>query len=206
MATLTTKYSIGDVVWYATTTTERKQHPCPDCLGTREWKAIAPSGREYKFACPRCGGGYSGNSDTSLSYTASVGRASKLTIGQVRAVVGGDGNSWEKPASYMCRETGIGGGSVYDEDSLYPSEAEALAAAKVKADLNNSQIDWIVKQYEKSLSVSDYQLADADLKTKYDELHRAQSKIRYIIDDLRNCDTIEDVKSELDRYDAKQAA
>lgn len=34
-----TKFSIGDVVYYATTTTETKEHECPDCLGTRKWKA-----------------------------------------------------------------------------------------------------------------------------------------------------------------------
>ena len=49
-----TKFSIGDVVYFADTIIETKMHDCPDCLGTRKWKAISPAETEYTFDCPRC--------------------------------------------------------------------------------------------------------------------------------------------------------
>lgn len=173
MAVIETKYSIGDVVWHARTSPERKQHPCPDCNGTRKWKATSPAGNEYDFACPRCTARYQSNDVLSLDYTASVGTVQKLTIGSVRHDSHKFGGGSE--TQYMCVETGVGSGNLYNEDRLFPSEQEARAAAQAMADESNKTTDWIVKLYNKTLELSDYQLENALIKEAKDAKSRAGS-------------------------------
>ena len=154
MAELKTRYGIGDTVWAAQLTTERKRHPCPDCKGTTAWKALSPAGYEYTFTCPRCSARYCGHREASLDYTLYVPRTEQLTIGSVRV----DTNDKEHPVSYMCRETGVGSGTVWYEEKLFLSSEEALSAAQTEADQNNAKTEWIVKEYDDSLAVSDYEL------------------------------------------------
>lgn len=181
MATLTTKYSVGDVVYRGFTTTERKQHPCPDCLGSRKWKAISPAGGEYEFRCPRCAASYTSNNDISLWYTASTPAVECLTIGSVRVDTA---PSFDREGTeYMCRETGIGSGSVYYESDLHETEEAARAAATAKAALNNETVEWIVKLYNKALEISDYELDNATLKLAKDEASNARSML-YGLNDL----------------------
>lgn len=130
MAVIETKFSVGDTVWHASTATEKKQHPCPDCLDSREWKAISPAGDEFNFRCPRCSANYVARDELSLAYTASVPAVRKLTIGSVRYDSHDTWGEGKSPASYMCEETGVGGGSVYNEDRLFATEAEAQVAAR----------------------------------------------------------------------------
>ncbi len=196
MAIITTKYSIGDAVFHASTTTERKRHPCPDCLGSRQWEAKSPAGREYKFACPRCGGGYRSDHDSSIDYTAFIPSTRRLTIGQVRAQVGHEPHN-----EYMCHETGIGGGSIYYEKDLFTTEAEALEAATIKATASNIQIPWAAEQYKKSLEVSDYQLSDASVKAERDRLAKIRITLNYLVEDLRGCISIEEVQREIEKFD-----
>jgi len=47
---------------------------------------------------------------------------------------------------------------------LFGTEKEALDAAKIEAAKQNQDIDWIVSLYDKSLSISDYQLDSAKIK------------------------------------------
>jgi hypothetical protein len=177
MATITTKFSVGDTVWHAGTTTDRKQHDCPDCLNTRKWQGASPAGSEYSFACPRCSTRYSSFDDLRLDYTAHVPFVSKRTIGSVR--VDTHPGSWgdQEPHSYMCAETGVGSGAVYRESDLFATEEEALKAAEAKAALANANSEWIVKLYNKSLEISDYQLENAALKAAKDEAARARSML-----------------------------
>jgi hypothetical protein len=173
MATLTTKYSIGDVVWHASTMTEQKQHPCPDCLGTRKWKATSPAGAEYEFGCPRCGTRYHHNRDLQLDYTAHVAHIERLTIGSIQYNTAS--GIYDHGARYMCRETGVGSGSVYNESDLYETEEAAQRAAEAIAALNNSSVEWVVKLYDKSLELSDYQLDSAALKLAKEAESRSRS-------------------------------
>lgn len=175
MAIIETKYSIGDVVYLASTTTERKQHPCPDCKGTKRWKALSPAGGEYSFACPRCSSSYRAGTDMSLDYTASVPSVARLTIGSVRHDSNERGN--RSATSYMCRETGVGSGSVYDEARLFETETGAMAAAALMADEANQKTEWIVKQYDQALSISDYQIENAAMKLAQDAKSRAGSML-----------------------------
>ncbi len=197
MATITTKFSIGDTVYHAWMTTERKRHPCPDCLGTRKWSAKSPAGREYEVDCPRCSTTYLSDRDLSIDYSAFAPAVQRLTIGQVEAHAGGS----ESKNKYMCAETGIGSGTIYYEHDLFETEAEALEAASVKAKIATAETPWVVEQYNKTLRVCDYQLSDASLKTDNDRLMQKRITLDYIIQDIRSCTSIEEVQAEIDKFD-----
>jgi hypothetical protein len=173
MATITTKYSVGDAVFHAWVTTERKQHPCPDCMGARKWTAKSPAGSEYTFACPRCAASFNSDRDLTLDYSAYVSATRKLTVGSVQYNSAPD--SHDHGARYMCRETGVGSGSVYNENDLFQTEEEAMAAAQIKATLANTKTEWIVKLYNKSLSISNYQLESAAMHLAKEAKNRANS-------------------------------
>lgn len=177
MAVIETKYSIGDVVYFASTTMERKQHPCPDCKGERKWKAVSPAGEEYEFRCPRCSASYSSRDDLSLNYTAHTPIATRLTIGSVRHDSNGSHPNHTPKNEYMCRETGVGSGSVYNEDRLFPTEAEALEFAKGFAGEANANTEWIVKLYDRALEMSDYEFSNAALKSADRARLRAQEML-----------------------------
>lgn len=205
MATITTKYSIGDKVFHAWTSQERKQHPCPDCKGARKWTAKSPAGSEYSFSCPRCAASYNSYRDLTLDYTAAVPSTRQLTIGSVQ--YNSQSSSYDHGARYMCHETGVGSGSVYNETDLFLTEEEALAAAKIKADLTNTTTEWIVKLYNKSLAISDYQLESAVLKAAKDEKSRASSMLWNLgdlfsrIEEASTKDEILETVEEYKKYD-----
>lgn len=205
MATITTKYSIDDKVFHATVTTERKQHPCPDCKGTKKWSATSPAGSEYTFACPRCAASYNNDRDLTLDYSASVPCVKQLTIGSVQ--YNSAHGSHDHGARYMCRETGVGSGSVYNESDLFSTGEEAQAAAQIKADLANTETVWIVKQYNKSLKISDYQLHSAALQVAKDEKSRASSMLWNLndlfskIDEADSKDDILEAVEDYKKYD-----
>jgi len=174
MATFEIKYAVGDVVYFAGTTTESRRHPCPDCKGERKWKATSPAGTEYEFPCPRCAASYNSDRDITLDYTAHAPSVRRLTIGSVKY---NSEPGYDHGASYMCVETGVGSGSVYYERDLYETEEAAMAAAQAKADLSNSTIKWVAELYNKSLTISDYQLDNATLKLSKEAQSRAWSMI-----------------------------
>jgi hypothetical protein len=162
MATIETKYSIGDVVYFATTTKERRRHACPDCLGSEKWSVTSPAGTEYSIACPRCTRGYLADRDLSLDYTVYAPVVTRLTIGSVQ--FNSAAGSYDSGTRYMCTETGVGSGSIYDEDRLFETEEGAHAAATVIAARDNANTGWVAKLYDRSLEISDYQLSDAKIQ------------------------------------------
>lgn len=183
MATITTKYSIGDVVFFASTVTQTKQHPCPDCLGTKAWKAISPAGTEYEFSCPRCSARYNGKDELRLDYSQYVPSVQRLTIGSIRH--DSAGKHWGeagRTTEYMCRETGVGSGSIYDEDRLFLTEEDATFAAQAMADQQNVTVDWIVQRYNRTLDISDYQLSNVDMKLAAEAKSRASSMLWNLTD------------------------
>lgn len=181
MAVIETKFSVGDAVWHAGTTTEAKQHPCPDCKGEKKWKVISPAGGEYTTACPRCSAFFNSDREMMLTYTAHVASVRRLTIGSIQ--YNSHPGSYDHGARYMCVETGVGGGSVYDEGRLFATEDEARVAAELIASNANSEVEWIAKLYNKTLEISDYQLESAALKVAKDERSRASSLL-YNLSDL----------------------
>lgn len=158
MLTIESKFSVGDKVWKADLTTKKMQHPCPDCLGVGRWKATSPAGTEYTFSCPRCSARYNGNHEARLSYTVYAPWIRPLTIGSIRI----DTSDKERPVSYMCDETGIGSGTIHDEEKLFFTQEEAFAAAQIRADECNTKTEWVAKQYQETLDVCDYQLVEAN--------------------------------------------
>jgi hypothetical protein len=204
MAVIETLYSVGDVVWHAGTTTEQRQHPCPDCNGTRQWKAVSPAGDEFTFACPRCNASYSSRDDMSLKYSAFTPSVNRLTIGSVRH----DSRPFnEEPRTeYMCRETGVGSGTVYRESDLFADEAAALRAAEVKCAVANESTEWVAKRYAKTLSISDYQFSSAALKLAKDEQYSAISLIGNLrdlfasIDEAKDKDAVLEAVADYKRY------
>jgi hypothetical protein len=201
MATITTKYSIGDAVFHASTTIERKKHPCPDCKGALKWTAKSPAGAEYTFACPRCSASFNSDRDLTLDYTAAVPALRCLTIGSVQ--FNSAPGSWDAGARYMCRETGVGSGTVYTETDLFLTEAEALAATQAKADELNTTTEWIVQLYNKTLKVSDYELHSAAMEAAKDEKHRASQLLWNLTDlfeKIAEADTKDEILEHVDWY------
>jgi uncharacterized C2H2 Zn-finger protein len=201
MTALKSKYAIGEIVYEASTTTVRKQHDCPDCLGTKKWKAQSPGGGEYEFSCPRCGGGFHSRDDLSLDYTRHVGTVNQLTIGSIRI-----DTARKDPVDYMCRETGVGSGSIYSEDRLFQTREEAARHANYLAAANDVQIEWVAKLYDKTLEVADYRLENAALKKATGLHNKATTRIGWLFEDLRACLTIEEVRHAIERHAERESA
>jgi hypothetical protein len=183
MATITTKYSEGDTVYFASTQSEKRKHDCPDCLGQKKWKTVSPAGGAYEFDCPRCAASYLSNSKLSLVYQAYVPAVSKLTIGSVQFNTAE--GAYDQGARYMCRETGVGSGTVYNETDLFISESNAMDAARLKAEEQNATIPVIVERYNATLKLSDYQLESAMIEIGKGITSNAR-ELLYNIQELQN--------------------
>jgi hypothetical protein len=151
MMDIQSKFSVNDCVFYAGLKSVQKQFDCPDCLGEKKWTVKSPAGGEYEFDCPRCSASYLSDRSLNLSYLSFEPDVGSLTIGSVRY-------DSEKGFHYMCVETGVGSGQVYDEHDLSELKAGALEAAKIKAHKKNKSNPSLVKQYDDALRVCDYQL------------------------------------------------
>jgi hypothetical protein len=195
MATIETKFSIGDTVYYANIIPTGKSHPCPDCKGERKWKAISPAGTEYSFSCPRCSTSFQGNSDLSLRYTAYAPAISVMTVGSVRVDTAADSGT-----QYMCRETGVGSGSIYYEADFFLTHEEATVAAQAKADGANTTVEWVAKLYNKTLSLSDYELSNAEREANKTAHSAAMTRIRDFFDDLEWSDDAEAMRKAISTF------
>jgi hypothetical protein len=60
---------------------------------------------------------------------------------------------------------------------LFSTEEAAFESAKLQAAEANKTTDWIAKQYDKSLDISDYQIESAALKLAADAKSRAGSML-----------------------------
>ena len=177
------QHDIGDTVYYVGTTLEKRQHPCPDCLRTKECNALSPAGVRYTFACPRCSAAFQSNHALTLNYTVYTPTVKRLTIGSIRF----DSAHKENSVEYMCVETGIGTGSVYNQDKLYAKESDAIEAARLFAEKQTKDSDIMTQQYNDSLSLSDYELSNAAMKSAEKLKISLQVKYNYFISDLREC-------------------
>lgn len=189
-----TKFSKGDEVYYASTLPKRKTHDCPDCNNTRKWKAISPAGLEYEFGCPRCSQHYSSNHELSLSYTQFEPKVETRTIGSLQI------NTHEPRTHYMCYETGIGSGQLYNEEDLFTTHDEALKRAKELAQRTNTNLDWVKKQYDATLEICDYQLSDARDHLDKKALCELRWKYQDLCNDISGCATMDQVADVLKEY------
>lgn len=133
------RYRKGDVVYRGWVDSTKRQHPCPDCLGTGKWSVTTPAGETHSMGCQRCGNRYASRETPSLEYFEHVPSIRRLTIGSIRIETD---RSWDRAdvVQYMCVETGVGSGSVYDERDLYPTEADAQAAAQIQCNVKNAEL------------------------------------------------------------------
>lgn len=200
MAILTTKFSVGDTVWFSNTTTEKRRHDCPDCLGEKLWKCTSPAGGEFTVACPRCSAQYQSDRDLSLDYAIYVPAVRALTVGLVRAS-SQEGEGYGEGNEYMCNETGIGSGSLYRENKLFATKEEATAAAQVQADEANADPQhWVAQQYSKSLKFSDYELKDAVMEAAKSRASRVSYDVGYLVEALEEAETISEVRERIQEW------
>lgn len=174
------RFEIGAKVFVANVSQTKGQHPCPDCLGTREWKVITATGHEMTTACMRCG------SNTlrdfpSLDFQKFVAGTRELTIGAVRI----DTASYDgKYISYMCDETGVGSGSIYYEDDVYPTQEQAMAIAEARAARMQLESDSLPSAV-KAKSLSYLSLQDARFKIMHDVIWSSWYHLNCVIDDVK---------------------
>lgn len=181
MATLTTKFNVGDVVWRPHARQIDITHPCPDCLGLGKWQAISPGGRGYLFACPRCSRWASSDARIGLMDSRWEPHASRLTIGSV-------GFSPEDGPRYMCVETGIGSGNVYYEHDLFESEDAAMTAAKAECEINAAKrAEDRAKnpsRWANNLEVRQYQMDLALVEDTEQRMRRFGYKVGDLLDEI----------------------
>lgn len=124
---MTPKYAIGDKFYIATTETEQRTLDCPDCLGEKAFKVIAPSGDEFTSACVRCSADSWVRDVPSLVYCHHVPKVIECEIGGYCVNEYGENNIKYKAESsgYSVEETAL----VADR-AVAEAAADALAATK----------------------------------------------------------------------------
>ena len=143
---LETKFGNGDKVWHIKQDWQYEWRVCGFCGG----RGLIRGANNDEAFCPRCidKGGW--NEQRMLAWGVVEG---PLTIGEIRVRVRGEDDGGnikflkehvdphlpfglipnnygpqedEYEEQYMCKETGIGAGQLYDADTLFATEAEAL--------------------------------------------------------------------------------
>lgn len=122
------KFEKGQTVFSASVGWSERKIQCPDCLGQKEWTVSCPSGEVFKHPCRTCTYGW--QTTGLVSEWGDHARIVERTIGSIRI----DTGDVERPVSYMCVETGVGTGSIYDEAHVFAerSEAEAWCASELE--------------------------------------------------------------------------
>lgn len=139
---LETKYDIGDVVFCAGTRGGERREVCPDCLGARVWNCRTPAGEGFEIPCNTCYTAYGSTGYLSSCCTDPYVR--RLTIGSVQY------DSYRNEIRYMCNETGVGSGTLWDEDLLFRTEEDAMSAAiKIAADAEAIRLERVKESAER---------------------------------------------------------
>lgn len=170
------QFAIGNVVYHGSAVSGHTELDCPDCLGSGKWYITSPAGESFEQNCPRCDGE---KTLKQFSYTTDV---RQLTIGSVQM------NTEDEPIfSYMCKETGIGGGSVYRESSLFYNAEDAERYAQFKAIeanewLDNDKEQGPQRQYQRLLHT--YALGNAKIREAEDRRYVAERKYRSLLEQI----------------------
>lgn len=194
MAQIETKFAIGDVAYCGRAKVVTKQLPCPDCHGTRKWKATSPAGTEYEFSCPRCSAHYQSSDALNLNYQTWEPEVITITINSIEANRRPDapaGDSWANRTRYM--ESKTGSGTVFDEEDLVADAETAMIRAKLKVQalLEDAKRPANIL-YNKRLELSDYQLTEARELGE----ERVKSEAVYFVGQV-----LEDIVSVAELYD-----
>lgn len=115
-------FSIGDKVFKAYVRYEEVYKQCPDCLGSLVWSVAAPSGETFEVPCNTCIKGIRllAGQIGHYEYTPFV---EVLTIGSIRI----DTSDSKNPIAYMCKENGVGSGTIHYEGTLFRFYDEAMS-------------------------------------------------------------------------------
>ena len=178
MATLISKYDVGQTVFVASTTQTIKRLPCPDCNDTRQWQAISPGGRGYLFGCPRCSQRYRADHALNLDVPIAAPHVYPLVIAEI------DYSNYNPRGFRYKSWTSPGGGAVYNEDQCFTSEAEALRVATLLAGVETQRIAENQNRYHGYLEVCDYQLDQAGKKAVESEFSKYRWKVSDLLEDL----------------------
>lgn len=130
------RYAVGDTFWLAGTDSETVTLPCPDCLDTKTWKVITPTGIEHELACPRCATAYrSGELDRipSLTYRHHIPKPRAFTVRSIEVRT----NPYS-PGEEVRYCDGLTGGTVCYEGQAFSDEATALRVSEIKAAVLNA--------------------------------------------------------------------
>ena len=146
-------FKVGDIVHYVRTKNVEKFLDCPDCLGAGEWTTTSPAGIDYSFSCPRCSNRHHHDKHR-LGYYEITYSIKKLTIGSIRI----DTNDKKNPITYMCAESGVGSGSIYNEKDFHGTKGAAeLYAEQLVAKANRDDPSKL-ENYKERLSLSRHHL------------------------------------------------
>jgi len=130
MQTIKPKYKIGQEVYKINWCNPTTWKTCEACNGAT-FVHIKENGKQ--ISCPDCRG--VGKHSIYLGTRWAIG--SKLTIGKIQIEqFDTEYNDHEDRITYMCRETGVGTGSVYEEKDLFTS----LKAAESEVNKRNKNL------------------------------------------------------------------
>ena len=104
--------------------------PCETCDSTG---IVKIKGKE--FECPQCGGETRADHEHRKMYFSKPSTVPR-TIGQIRVKITGK----KQEIQYMCKETGINSGTVYDENRLFATyEAACQFVEKANEEMANGK-------------------------------------------------------------------
>lgn len=147
---LETKFDLDQVVYPIGSSIEYKtEGQCPTCEGKR-YLTLYPDGtyrpgfdhdapREYPTSrCPTCDGNHRGPTHCRTVWAVQA----PSTVGKVAVCVyANHGEHHDRGNQYMLLRTGIGSGTVYDEERLFATADEAAAEVARR----NATEEWVEK-------------------------------------------------------------
>lgn len=178
----TPRFKVGDTIWYADIERVRKQHPCPDCLGSKVWRAVTPAGSEIEFPCLRCSPGFNRNDEIpSLEYSEFVARPVPMTIASIEVRTGTFAHDdWRSNITYFNQDGCCG--TTIAEHRAFASEEDAMISARLKAAEANEPVISAAKL--KAARMSSFTYRDAGMEKARRDVWNAWYAPRCLLDQI----------------------
>jgi hypothetical protein len=189
----TPKFQLSQTVYYADTGRERREYPCPDCLGARKWDCTSPAGGKFTVSCPRCAGGYSHSGADKLPSLGYLVYTPVVVPFLVQAIEVSTADWRGDHGPSVTYRDSVTGGSARSERDLYATKEEALAVAVAQCQTYNAKEATEPKALEKRY-FSGLTFTDAAGKALRDGVFEAWTQYRQ----LRNA--ITDTVGEPDEF------
>lgn len=166
--TFAPKYAIGDKFYAASTKSERRSLDCPDCLGEKSFKVIAPSGDEFSMECPRCSGSTWLRDVPDLSYNHHV---AEVIADEIKGYCVNEYG--EAGVKYRGNRLSV------SESEMIVDEAVALALAEEKAAVLNAKAETEPKRIHHK-ALGNLKLREATLDTFKNGLYDSWGAFRHL--------------------------